>query len=94
MPETPCWLSSQNGFVIWNKILKILLHCRFPILDIDEDERIIQLEDGTLQIDQLTQEDATTYTCRAYNGVGDGDTREYSLRVQGKLTPLVGPTAM
>ncbi len=56
---------------------------RFPIEEhMDEDSRLQIREDGSLQIRNVNPEDATTYSCRAYNGIGSA-TKTYTLFVQG-----------
>ena len=47
------------------------------------DPRITKLDDGSLQIEDIKEDDSTTYTCRAFNSVGSA-TRTYTLQVQGQ----------
>ena len=50
-------------------------------------EKIRMLDGGALEIADVAGEDTATYICRAYNGIGDGATREYTLRVNSKCIP-------
>ena len=50
-------------------------------------EKIRMLDGGALEIADVAGEDTATYICRAYNGIGDGATREYTLRVNSTYIP-------
>ena len=52
-------------------------------------EKIRMLDGGALEIADVAGEDTATYICRAYNGIGDGATREYTLRVNSKCIPCL-----
>ena len=52
--------------------------------NVDEEEGLALLEDGSLEIMNAQVEDSTTYSCRAYNTMGSA-TRTYMLLVQGTI---------
>ena len=50
-----------------------------------EESRIVVKEDNSLEFRALDSTDSATFTCRAYNGVGDSATKAYTITVQGML---------
>lgn len=55
---------------------------RLPLQGVFDAKRRI-MDGGALEIMDVAAEDSGTYTCRAYNGIGDA-TREYTLRINSK----------
>ena len=65
---------SESNYILFNrKPLQGLLSEKTRVLD-----------GGALEIADVTADDSATYTCRAYNGIGDGATREYTLRINSE----------
>ena len=49
-----------------------------------EDHRLTEMGDGSLQITNITTDDQMIYTCRAFNGIGEPATKNYRVSIRGK----------
>ncbi|ELU04243.1 hypothetical protein CAPTEDRAFT_219882 [Capitella teleta] len=71
----PCSASgSPTPVISWYR-------ARTPVTDFNENGRLSQLESGALEITAVNSDDAMTYSCRAYNGIGAA-TRTYALTIK------------
>jgi hypothetical protein len=88
-------LSQEEVAIIADE--NIVLHCRVkgaPLPQItwyreneplakfkEEEDRLVEHPDGSLQITRAARQDSVRYTCRAFNGVGEPATKTFILHV-------------